>query len=142
MFVSVLFVTCQCRDLMEKMKKRRAAMEATIMSDAGSYRSDTEDTPQRTVTPAHADTSLRPVTGTEIETLSPGGDTMVESLQDLEEEGDMLQDLQTRRQQRKEEMSNTFGGSGGAWGEERSNVDTPSPAGPSRLGEPGPDFSK
>lgn len=30
--------------------------QATIMSDAGSYRSDTEDTLQRTVTPAHADT--------------------------------------------------------------------------------------
>jgi len=39
------------RALREKMKKRRAAMEATIMSDTGSYRSDTEDTIQRTVTP-------------------------------------------------------------------------------------------
>ncbi|XP_078356247.1 uncharacterized protein LOC144641067, partial [Oculina patagonica] len=71
-----------------------------------------------------------------IETESCG--EMTRSLQDLEDEGDMLQDLQTRRQQRKEELSNTFGGSGGAWGEERSNVETPSPAGPSRLGEPGP----
>lgn len=27
------------------------------------------------------------------------------------------------------QLSNTFGGSGGAWGEERSNLETPSPAG-------------
>lgn len=30
----------------------------------------------------------------------------LQSLQDLEDEGDMLQDLQTRRQQRKEEVHN------------------------------------
>lgn len=109
------------------------------MSDAGSYRSDTEDSMQRTVTPAR-DMSLRPDTGAEIQTLSPAGDTMVESLQDLEEDGDMLQDLHTRRQQRKEEMYNAFGGSpgGGAWGEDRTNLETPSPAGPSWLGQPGP----
>lgn len=105
------------------------------MSDTGSYRSDAEDTLQRTVTPARStDTPVRPVTGTEVETLSPAGDTMVESLQDLEDDGDMLQDLQTRRQQRKEELSNTFGG---AWGEERTDPESPS-AGPSRLSEPGP----
>lgn len=105
------------------------------MSDTGSYRSDTEDTLHQTVTPVRStDTPVRPATRTETETLTPAGDTMVESLQDLEEDGDLLQDLQTRRQQRKDELSNTFGG---AWGEERTNAESPS-AGPSRLSEPGP----
>lgn len=129
------------RALMEKMKKRRAAMEATMMSDAGSYRSDGEDTITRTPAASTRDMSSRLDTTTEIETLSPAGDTMVEPLQDLEDDEGMLQDLQTRRQQRREELSTTFGGSSsvnGAWGEDRTNVETPSPADSSRLGQPGP----
>lgn len=109
------------------------------MSDAGSYKSDAEDTMQSTSTPIR-DMSLRPDNGTEIQRMSPAGDTTVESLQDLEEDGDMLQDLQTRRQQRREELSSTLGESpaGGAWGDGRTSMETLSPAGPSRLGQPGP----
>lgn len=131
------------RELMEKMKKRRQAMEATVMSDAGSYRSDGEDTILRTPVSTR-NVSSRQDTTTEIETISPAGDTMVEPLQDLEDDEGMLQNLQTRRQQRKEELSNSFGASpvGGAWGEVRTNEDTPSSATSPRLGLPGPRLQK
>lgn len=113
------------------------------MSDAGSYRSDGEDTILRTPVSTR-NVSSRQDTTTEIETLSPAGDTMVEPLQDLEDDEGMLQNLQTRRQQRKEELSNSFGASpvGGAWGEVRTNEDTPSSATSPRLGLPGPRLQK
>ncbi|XP_048583350.1 coiled-coil and C2 domain-containing protein 2A isoform X3 [Nematostella vectensis] len=140
--------------LLEKMKKRRAAMEATIMSEGGSYQSDAENTMQptniQTLTQSRLDGSV-----TDIQTLSPAApDTMVESIEDLHQGDDMMEDLKTRRQQRREELSRTLdpSGSAGAWGDQVQSLGEPSStsqgpgprlqqmmeSGPNRLSAPAP----
>ncbi|XP_031567301.1 coiled-coil and C2 domain-containing protein 2A-like [Actinia tenebrosa] len=131
--------------LLEKMKKRRAAMEATIMSETNSYQSDADETMHQTRTHSNTLTPSRMAddTVTEIQTLSPGGadETLV---QDLDQDHDMLQNLQTRRQQRKEELSRTLesGPSGGAWGEQAQSQQPSTSALPESPSGPGPRLQK
>eukprot|EP00112_Aurelia_sp_Birch-Aquarium-sp1_P013608 Seg2891.1 transcript_id=Seg2891.1/GoldUCD/mRNA.D3Y31 product="Coiled-coil and C2 domain-containing protein 2A" protein_id=Seg2891.1/GoldUCD/D3Y31 len=77
----------------DKMRRRRQAMEATYTSDAGSYQSDNENAYSRGRNSTRDDI-------TEIQSLDE--DTNIQTIGD--DNDDMIEALQTRRKQRKEEL--------------------------------------